>query len=217
MNFETKYLIRWGIPGWMFIFWLFLYMIFAKYNYITNLLKLNQIDKVIGVFVSFSIIGVVIGYIIHHLYFLVNWVFSKNRSYDYTVEMVEGFEKPENWGENNKVDYFFLESTWHRQLLKIEEESVRSYIEGRYRYLLSTIHGLGTTLLSHILVFAVTLTLSIERFGIVELPWVLIIFNIIQLLIGIVALINFAYYSANLSYFQGYFLNKMINNKLIED
>lgn len=214
MNFETKYLVRWGIPGWMFIFWFFLYLIFAKYSFITNLLKLNQLDKIIGMFVSLSVAGVVIGYIIHHLYFLINWVLSKTRSFDITVKMIEGFEKPDTWGKNSKVDYFYLESTWHRQLLKIDDESKRGYIEERYRHFLSTIHGLGTTLVSHILALSLTLSLGLERFGLVEIPWILIIFNIVQLLIAIVALINFAYYSANLSYFQGYFLNKMINKKL---
>ncbi len=30
MKFETKYLIRWGIPGWILIFWLLYEFLFLK-------------------------------------------------------------------------------------------------------------------------------------------------------------------------------------------
>lgn len=218
MNFDTKYLIRWGIPGWMFIFWLFLYFLFADYSFINKFLEVNRFDKLIGIFISLSVSGVVIGYIIHHLYFFINWITVNKRGFDPTVKMLDGFQKPRNWGKNNKKDYFYLESVWHRELLNIENESIRNYIVERYRYLLSTIHGLGTIVCSHFFILILTLSLAIHKFGhVTEMPLSLIAFNIIQLIIAIVVLINFIYYSSNLNYFQGYFLNKMINEKLTNE
>ncbi|WP_456151135.1 BA5345 family protein [Bacillus halotolerans] len=39
MSFETKYLIRWGIPGWMFLFWIVLNLFIQDHNLVIN--KIN--------------------------------------------------------------------------------------------------------------------------------------------------------------------------------
>ncbi len=213
MNFESKHLVRWGIPGWIFISWLALYFVLADYDYFTKRMNINDLGKLVAVFVSLGILGVVIGYIIHQLYFGINWVLSKNRVFDHTLERVEKFNAPKNWGKNDKRDYFYFEFYWHKELLKLDKDT-RDYIIERYRYLLSTIHGLGTTVLSHILVFGVTIGIALFNYGILDIPWSLLFINILQLLIALVIFGNFVYYSANLSYLQGYFLDSITKNEI---
>ncbi|MFD4419821.1 hypothetical protein ACFWOP_19225, partial [Bacillus safensis] len=133
MSFETKYLIRWGIPGWMLIFWIGTYFAITEYAYISAHINLNEFGKLIGVFISLSIFGVVVGYIIHHLYFVANWIFNKNRIFDNAVKQVKDFPEPANWKDNNMNDYFYFEVLWHENLLKLKEDK-RNYIVERYRY-----------------------------------------------------------------------------------
>ncbi len=54
MSFETKYLIRWGIPGWMLIFWIGAYFVLTETDYISAHLKFSGLEKLIGVFISLS-------------------------------------------------------------------------------------------------------------------------------------------------------------------
>ncbi|MER3125055.1 hypothetical protein ABQG68_06505 [Bacillus pumilus] len=213
MSFETKYLIRWGIPGWMLIFWIGTYYAISESDYISAHINFTEFGKLIGVFISLSIFGVVVGYIIHHLYFVSNWIFNKKRIFDNAIEQVENFPKPSNWKENNKDDYFYFETLWHESLLKLKEDK-RNYIVERYRYLLSTIHALGTVLVSHFLAFLLTVIASVIKYGMFfdQLPVMVILF--IQVVIIVIAVLSFRYYSANLNYFQGSFLDKIHNNKL---
>ncbi|WRM41469.1 hypothetical protein U0L96_08615 [Bacillus velezensis] len=214
MSFETKYLIRWGIPGWMLIFWIGAYFVLTETDYISAHLKFSGLEKLIGVFISLSIFGVVIGYIIHHLYFVANWIFNKNRIFDNAIKQVENFPKPDNWEDNNKKDYFYFEVLWHENLLKIKEEDKRNYIVGRYRYLLSTIHALGTVFVSHFLAVLFTVIATLYKYGSFSYPPMVIAMLIIQLVILFISVSSFRYYSANLNYFQGSFLDKMLKNKI---
>lgn len=213
MNFESKYLIRWGIPGWIFVFWVIIYFLVAYYDVFSKHINLKDFGKLIGLFISLGAFGIIIGYIIQQIYFGVNWVLNKNRVFDHTKKLVEKFPTPANWGKDDKVDYFYFEFFWHKELLSLDEPT-RDYIVERYRYLLSTIHGLGTTVLSHILAFGLTIGLGLFKFGIVNLPWSLIFINLTQLLIALIVFGNFVYYSANLSYLQGYFLNAITKNQI---
>lgn len=55
MNFDTKYLIRWGIPGWVFIMLISLPILFLYHD---ELLKFKiDISKTLGLFVSLAFSG----------------------------------------------------------------------------------------------------------------------------------------------------------------
>ncbi|MEC3614251.1 BA5345 family protein [Bacillus stercoris] len=61
MNFETKYLIRWGIPGWVFLLMsLWPFVIFSKGVPVNDPVKS----------VSFIFSAAVIGYLIYQIYFV---------------------------------------------------------------------------------------------------------------------------------------------------
>ncbi|MDA1478289.1 BA5345 family protein [Bacillus changyiensis] len=214
MNFETKYLIRWGIPGWMFIFWIAVYFVLTKFDFISTHIKFSEIGTLIGLFISLSAFGVVLGYIIHHLYFVINWIVSKNRIFDNAIKRVTNFPYPNDWKENNNNDYFYFECLWHKNLLDINEEEKRTYIVERYRYLLSTIHTLGTVLISHLLSAVFTIFATIWIYGFSSYPLRIDVMFAIQVIIILVVLSSFKYYSSNLNYFQGSFLDKMLKKEL---
>lgn len=71
MNFDTKYLIRWGIPGWIFILIMSLYFFFfADDKAITEFTNKN----VFFVGITFALIGVPLGYIFNQLHMYFDWV-----------------------------------------------------------------------------------------------------------------------------------------------
>jgi len=211
MNFETKYLIRWGIPGWMLIFWITTFFVLTEFENIFSHFNFSDFGKLVGVFISLGVFGIVLGYIVHQLYFVVNWVTDKARMFENVIKEIDNFPKPDNWGGNNRVDYFYLEFIWHKNLLELEEEK-RNYIVGRYRYLLSTVHGLGTLFLSHFLSFVFTIAAGLLKFG--NLTLEVDFLAIAQGGIMFVILASFKYYSENLNYFQGRVLNAMLKDEI---
>ncbi|WP_242750390.1 hypothetical protein [Bacillus sp. A1(2020)] len=65
MNFESKYLVRWGMPGWV-------YMIFVTAFYAINhpdqfFQKLNSEDFPLVGFVAFVAFGIILGHLIHQV------------------------------------------------------------------------------------------------------------------------------------------------------
>ncbi|GKV68898.1 hypothetical protein NCCP2716_13960 [Sporosarcina sp. NCCP-2716] len=201
MNFEAKYVIRWGIPGWVLIFWLLYGVVFIKG---INPLDSGLIDITKGatLLISLAAIGVPIGYLMHQIYFGILWSLNKKRKYeDMISEIGENFPKGSNWGEDNIKNYFQLEYVWHSFLLSKVKES-REYIEGRYRHMLGTIHGLGTLLvcsaLSAIGFTIISIGTSID---LITNPffWIGLTF---QLAIFLSAVVNYNYFSHNLRAFQ---------------
>lgn len=205
MNIDTKYLIRWGIPGWVFL--MFVGSVLIYYNF-SALLKLQvDLSKALGLLVSLSFFGVPIGYLMHQVYFSFHWISKKNRVFDRAVSLVDHNDwiKDSRWGKSNKRDYFRFEYLWHVELMKLDTEK-RDYIAERYRYLLSTIHGLGA--------LTVSLVFSAVIGGLAALyanDWnfnlFTILFIITAAILAFVTYKGFKYYSSNLNHFQGYFFN----------
>ncbi|WKA59956.1 hypothetical protein QWY16_07575 [Planococcus shenhongbingii] len=226
MSFESKYLIRWGIPGWVFIFWVFIGMVFIN-GY--NPLKLNVTDttEALTLIISFAAIGIPVGYIFHQLSFGLLWVFQLSTD---SVKMIPNvgenypkdnfkYEFDEKWLEKlfswiNKViitkkhkSYFHLESVWHIMLMEQNEE-VRTYLEGRYRHILGTIYGLGALTMSTFCSFF--LSVYIISVLLVENSIIYFILVIIQFFIFIASAINYMYFSFNLRAFQAKMLQKYL-------
>lgn len=212
MNFESKHLIRYGIPGWIFIFWIALFYIVSDYRYLITHLKLDQVGTLIGVFISLGVFGIVIGFILHYIYFFLHWLISNKTVYS-TVKMVQNYPKPISWRKSSEKDYFHLEYTWYKELLKVNETS-RTYLIERYRYMLSTIHTLGTMMFGHIFSAMIIFLLGVMKNEYLSIEC--IIMCSLQLVIAVILHHSFAYYSRNLINFQGYFLNDLLNNNITE-
>ncbi|WP_045522740.1 hypothetical protein [Neobacillus niacini] len=242
MNFETKYLIRWGIPGWVFTTWI-LIAAFSVIDPLTDML-INEMNfiKIFGLLVTSLSIGVPVGYLFHQLYFSWEWIskerfffffkripskkflwfFKRREPYKFlflfkrpkTLNSLEPIkEKIENYQDKGSFheDYYYIEFYWHKLLLSAEEQK-RNYIIDRYRYFLSTIHGLGSLLYS----LATSFVLSFFfYFGVDNLYKAiglsLIIFAQLLLMIGTYQ--NYKYYSKNLIAFQANFIEEMLKDE----
>ncbi|MFJ5751668.1 hypothetical protein ACIP97_24345 [Peribacillus frigoritolerans] len=207
MRFETKHLIRWGIPGWVLIFWLIYESLFLKG---INPLESNLLDisKGLTVLISLVAIGVPVGYIMHQIYFGFAWVLNNRKNFNEIADKIgDKFPKHDEWGQNKHEDYFQFEYVWHSMLLNQDVET-RTYLEGRYRYMLSTIHGLGALIVSSAISLMGTgligessqyqLTNSAD-FPFIIYLWIGYSFQFIILLSTI---FNYMYYSNNLRAFQ---------------
>ncbi|WP_341284692.1 hypothetical protein [Priestia megaterium] len=202
MKFETKYLIRWGIPGWVFIFWIFYEVLFLK-NITLLDIKLVEMTKGITLLISLTALGVPLGYLLHQIYFGYAWVTNKSRNKNLkkTVRKIGNFPRHPQWGNNKDEDYFQFEYVWHAVLLNLDAEK-RAYVEARYRHLLSTIHGLGSLFISSGLSFLMTGAIILTNLA--KAPFTLFFWIgfAFQLVIFLCAILNYFYFSRNLTAFQ---------------
>lgn len=210
MNFESKYLIRWGIPGWVLIFWMFYQLLFLKGM---NPLESNLLDITKGftLLISLTAIGVPLGYLVHQIYFLIVWVTNKARNFDEIATKIgENFPKHDEWNQDKNEDYFQFEYVWHSMLLEQEDEAKRAYIEGRYRHLLSTTHSLGALFVSSFISLLITSVIVFTHWTDRPFnPYFLIGF-FMQFIIMISAVYNHGYYSDNVRAFQIKILKKYL-------
>lgn len=139
MNFETRHILRWGIPGWFFLI-----------NVIISILSIFGYEFVEHNFIIHSIIvtlaGVPLGYLIHQPYYLIANIFAK----DNTVE-------------------------WNLHLLTRSKED-RDFLNFRYGYLLTIIHGYGS-LISSTMISMVTVLLIVYKNGTINATiwWLLLV------------------------------------------
>ncbi|MET3407129.1 hypothetical protein ABIC59_004595 [Priestia aryabhattai] len=70
MNIDTKYLIRWGIPGWVFILFGYTSYLSIGNNIKNSVFTGNStVTQLLGILVSLGFVGVVFGYLMHQIYF----------------------------------------------------------------------------------------------------------------------------------------------------
>lgn len=148
MNFDTKYLIRWGIPGWVFLFWITLSWFLMHPDLFDKLLVNDKNLQSITLLLASVGIGVTIGYLCHQAVFAYKWTLDvKNMDFSKIKNQVENIQ----WPSQNRDMYFHLEFIWQNAIKDIKDNDQRDYITGRYRHYLSTIHGLGALFLSQLL------------------------------------------------------------------
>jgi hypothetical protein len=203
MKFDSKHLIRWGIPGWIFILYLFAALI--SVNPQKSLwVSFADFSTVLGLLVTLTAIGVPIGYILHQIYFFYNWVEKKNKKLERIIDKLQGYQRMYPSEDSN--EYLYLEYLWQSELSILDKDS-RDYIADRYRHLLSTTHSLGVLTTSFI--FSFFPVLYFLNSG-VDL-WIKILVSIIQLILIGISSFNYNYYSNKTMYMQGMFLNEFVN------
>ncbi|TVZ81276.1 hypothetical protein FB379_11775 [Aeribacillus composti] len=115
MNFETKHIIRWGIPGWVYIISLISYFIFSTPGLLIDL-KTKYGLTILSLSAILAGIGVPIGYLIHQ------------------ISMLFGFVVRHKWNK-----YFRKEYELDNKIIGNDNgEKIRE----RYRHLLSRVHEL---------------------------------------------------------------------------
>lgn len=216
MKFETKYLIRWGIPGWVFVTWFFI-VAFGTIDPLTSfLIKGTNLTKIFGFLITLLSIGVPIGYLFHQIYFAWEWnnkrkkfffLKRKNDILQSIISKIENYTDLNDFHEN----YYYIEFLWHNSLLKVEQEK-RDYIIGRYRYFLSTIHGLGSLMYSLATSFFLLIFFFHSIDGWLEITGlILVLIAHTFLFFGVYH--NYKYYSRNLIVFQANFLEEMMKTQ----
>ncbi len=201
MKFESKYLIRWGIPGWLFIFWLVYNVIYVRKVYLPDI-TFPDLSKGLSFIISLLALGVIIGYVIHQIYFAYVWVMGQFRNHDnFANDVGEKFPKHDGWGTDKNDDYFQLEYVWHSMLLNLDE-SKRKYLEDRYRHLLGTVHSLGALLMSSGLSLYVTGFIIFSYRSEFTYNAYFLTGLCIQLIVFVFSIVNYRYYSRNLDSFQ---------------
>lgn len=162
MNFETRHILRWGIPGWFFLINVIIGTL-SVFGY-NMLMKDNFIIHSIII----TLAGVPLGYIIHQPYFLIANMFAK----DNTVE-------------------------WNLHLLSRDKDE-RDFLNFRYGYLLTIVHGYGSLISSIIISIVTVLSIVYINSTINTTIWWLIIVDSVLL---ICLIINFLHSQRNFTRF----------------
>lgn len=120
MNFDTKHLVRWGIPGWIMIMCLlpFFYINYEELRVMT--VKVNPVA--IGAFLTVT--GVPLGFLLNQIHHSLSWV----------IPRIGKWEKYFN--QELILDEIFINDTNGEKM------------QERYRYLLSRKHELGGVTIS---------------------------------------------------------------------
>ncbi|MGN7409955.1 hypothetical protein [Sporosarcina sp. SAFN-010] len=128
MNIEMRHILRWGVPGWLFIAANLITLIYYKPTLLNNFLK-----ESLGIaFLTTAILlwsGIVVGYLFYQVYFGVREILRE----------VNKYKDPA--GYTSKEGY-----VWHLYILEVKDEEDRKYITGRHAYYLTVIHGFGSLL-----------------------------------------------------------------------
>lgn len=184
MNFDTKHLVRWGIPGWILIMILGPFIFFQFQNEIGEIIKANN-ALALGAFLT--IIGVPLGYLLNQIHHSLFWVIRKFR-------VSREIKRQNEW-----YKYFRQEIMVDKLFFKDE---IGQRKKERYQYLLNRKHELGGVTVSLGIVCLVQIAVIIFKKTIQE--WSLIYFFISFSLFLIIAISRW-YSSKNIDkYFEQY-------------
>lgn len=197
MNFDTKYLIRWGIPGWILL------MILGPFIYFQFQMEINKILKdnntlALGAFLT--VIGVPLGYILNQIHHSLFWVI---RRFKFSL-------KQEKW------DDYFKQEIQVDEMFFFDDIGIRK--KERYQYLLSRKHELGGVTVSLGIGCIVQLIVNIQTSTMHG--WSLI-YLIVSIILFLIIAISRWYSSKNIDkYFEYYLIesaDSKYRKKLMED
>lgn len=164
--------------------------------------------------ISLIVAGVPLGYLIYQIYFVFFWsIRTKDSLNKFRTELGDKFSPDATFGtlyKNRNNDYYYLEHVWHSMLLE-QDEGVRAYLEGRYRHLLSTVHGVGTLFVSATGSLVLVFLLLVRSLITGEEPLLFYIGIAMQIIILAAAALNYRYFSDDLRAFQISMLNKYLS------
>jgi hypothetical protein len=181
LNFEPKYLIRWGIPGWLMVMNLLPYFIVIYFKPLTK--HVSSASDLLAIGAVLTVLGVPLGYLLNQIHHSLFWVFPKL----YKQEWDEYFQ------QELKIDGYF------------NQGDTRKEDKERYRYLLSRKHELGGICVSFGISSIVLLLTNI--FGKHNHLWSWIYFGVVLLLLAVMILSR-QYSSRNIETYHDDYLSK---------
>ncbi|HAM79798.1 hypothetical protein [Ornithinibacillus bavariensis] len=203
MNFDSRYLIRWGMPGWLFLLW-----VYTKFI-IDGRIKLTDIDlqltNILSNVLIFTVIGLIVGFIIYQIYFSLSWLNNGANNIKYTINVLEKIDI--KLPSNKLKKYYYTEYLWHSNIIKMDEYKM-NYLAERYRHLLNKKHDLGSIMISLIICLPVSFAMITDAFSLYTVGYcflnLFILFTVIR---------SFYYYSRNLDYFMAEVLKDLLSSK----
>lgn len=144
MNFDTRYLVRWGIPGWIMIMSLSPYFAVVYFPLFKDIS--SSTSAILGIIAALTAFGVPLGYLLNQIFHALFWVIPKLFS--------------------NSWDLYFKKELLMDQYLH-KNENMRQ----RYRDLLTRKHELGSMTLSLWISFFVILLVNIFTTGYPSFAW----------------------------------------------
>ncbi|WP_309087288.1 hypothetical protein [Domibacillus sp.] len=175
MNFDTKHLIRWGIPGWVYLITIIFYVFTDNPNYISDL-KGKEGLSLIGLGAILAGLGVPVGYLIHQ------------------VSMFFGFII---WTPNKNK---FFKEEYELDRIIFDSENKGGKIRERYRHLLSRVHELRALKTSHALSIMTVASLAVFYSDVVNIPCIIIL--IVNIVMFIIVHFNQKHFDKNLDFFK---------------
>jgi hypothetical protein len=98
LNFETKYFIRWGVPGWIFIVTIGIYMYLLDYK---DRKLLNDVisngPELLATAALLIIIGIPVGYVLNQIHHVWIWVIRVNKVKYFKMELKRSTELRERY------------------------------------------------------------------------------------------------------------------------
>ncbi|KKI90131.1 hypothetical protein WQ54_23820 [Bacillus sp. SA1-12] len=171
MNFDSKYLIRWGIPGWTYLAVLLIYFFLYDFDQMKTFIFSKDVPIIVASLSLFIGAGVILGHLIHQISLYLGFVI---------------------WTKKGK--YFKKE---YEMDIRIIKSKFGSEIHRIYQYRLGNVHAYRTLCFS---LFLSLITLIILSFTL-EFSLSIGILILLILLINSMVFVNFIYFQDNLSYF----------------
>jgi hypothetical protein len=171
MNFEPKYLIRWGIPGWMFLALIISYFTISDYGVIKTFILSKDVPIIVSSITLFIGTGIIIGNLIHQISLTFGFLIWLNKKQYYKKEY--------------ELDLKIIKNQFGKEIQRI------------YSYRLGNVHALralSTSLFLSLLILVIlslTITFSL-KIGILLL---------IVLGLNCIVFYNWVYFQNNLNYF----------------
>lgn len=178
MNIDTKYLIRWGVPGWILISVVITYLL--SISLVSFEVMSVMSPSLLAVGALLTVLGVPLGYLLNQLHHFLTWViFPGNWSKYFQTEV--------------ELDDFFFKTDHGPEMRE------------RYSYLLSRKHELGgiATALSTSISFIIIDSL---RTGWEKWSYLTTYLVFILIFLNIAIIFNRIYFSRNLEKYIKYFL-----------
>ncbi|KZE66174.1 hypothetical protein AWM68_07310 [Fictibacillus phosphorivorans] len=186
MNIDTRYLIRWGIPGWIFMIFSSIYFIVRDFKMFLELFPAGG-TSIVAIGAVLTVLGIPIGYLFNQIHHTITFVIIQIFRWD---------------------RYFKFESQFENYMFSLKEgsEGSRDKVHERYRYLLSRIHEIGSICIA--IISSELLVIIWDLYFVTESNMFVVLYHITVILILVIMWIDRWYYKRNIEVFINFHCEK---------